>query len=103
LQATLLRIGQLGEALPHRNRVVGNRNLQFLPTSLNLDKAGAFGRANALDTPARELSFVGHVEQPILETRRTEIGNQDFHACSPPEPPCTSLLRQSSATSASTT
>ena len=42
-------------------------------------KQRAFGRADPLDAAARKLPLVGHVEQPILEAGRAEVGDEDLH------------------------
>src|SRR5436190_21497651 len=47
--------------------------------SVDLDEARAFRRADSLHPAARKLPLIGHIEQPILEACRAEIGNEDFH------------------------
>jgi hypothetical protein len=65
--------------LPHRCRVVANRDLEFLTLAAKFYKARAFGRADPLDAAARKAPLVGHVKQPILEACRAEVGDEDFH------------------------
>ena len=57
----------------------GTLRRQFLPLAADLDEARAFRRADPLDAAARKLPLVGHVEQPILEARRAEVGDEDLH------------------------
>ncbi len=82
LEAAGLPIGQLGEALVDRFGMVGHAERFLLPPAANLHHAPALGRADALDSSARKLHPGGHVVQPILETRRAEVGNEDFHGTS---------------------
>ena len=73
------RIGQLLQALPHRHRMIGHLRRQLLPLAADLDEAAAFRRADPFDAAARKLPLVGHIEQPILEARRAEVGDEDLH------------------------
>ena len=36
-------------------------------------------RADPFDATARKLALAVHVEQSVLEARRTEVGYEDFH------------------------
>ena len=45
----------------------------------DLDEADALRLADPVDAAPRQLPFVGEIEQPVLETGRTEIGDEDLH------------------------
>ena len=78
-QAAGVGIGQLGETLPDGLGLVRHVQRMLPAVGADLDEAGALGRTDPFDPAARKLAFVGHVEQPILEARRADIGHEDFH------------------------
>ena len=55
LQAADLGIGQLGQALAHRLRMVGHAQRLLLPLAADLDDAAALRRADPFDAAARKL------------------------------------------------
>ena len=79
LQAAELRVGQLRKALPHRLGVIRHAQRFLLPVAADFDHARAFRRTDPFDSSARKLHASGHVEQPVLETCRAEVGNQNLH------------------------
>ena len=75
----MLRIGQLFEAFPHGNRMVGDVRGEFFSPTTDLDKTLALCRTNPFDPAARKLLLIGHVKQPILEAGRSEVCHQNLH------------------------
>ena len=59
--------------------MIGHVRRQLAPLAADLDDAAAFRRADPFDAAARKLALVGHVEQPILEARRAQVGDEDLH------------------------
>ena len=45
----------------------------------DLHEAVAERLADAIESTARKLSFIRQIKKSVLETRRTQIGNQNFH------------------------
>ena len=70
------------QALPHGRGMVGHVRRQFASLRADLDEATAFAATDPFDAAARKLALVGHVEQPVLEARRAEIGTRTFIALS---------------------
>ncbi len=78
-QAAVLRVRQLRQAMMHGLNVIARADCGIPIPAADLDGASAFRRADALDAAVRELSLTVHVQQTILEARRTEICYEDFH------------------------
>jgi hypothetical protein len=79
LQASGLRVGKLCQASADGLGLVGDTGDFLPPPVADLDVAGAPIGADPLDPTAGELMIGVHVEQSVLEARRTEIGYEDLH------------------------
>ena len=78
-QTSAGRVRQPLDTPLQRRGVVGDGQACLGALSANRDRALAFRLTDAIDPAARELAFGRHVEQPKLEARRAQIGNQDLH------------------------
>src|SRR5205085_9075733 len=78
-QATPGRVHQLIEADAHRGSVVGHVLRRFFTMAADFYEAGAAGLSDAVDDAPGQLRLLWKIEQTILEARRSQIGNEDFH------------------------
>ena len=74
-QAAAGRVCELLQAQPHGRRVIGHARRPFRPLAADVGVGLALVGADPLNAAARKLAFVGHVEQPILEARRAQVGH----------------------------
>jgi hypothetical protein len=79
LDASVLGVGEPIEAEAHGRRVIGHVLRAFLPMRSDLDEAMALRLTDAIDPTPRELRLGRQIEQSVLEARRAEVGDENFH------------------------
>jgi hypothetical protein len=79
LEATSFGIRQLPDACIDRHTMVGNRLLGFRAVFADLNEATTNRGTDPFNATSSELTLIGHVEKSVLETGRSQIGNEYFH------------------------
>ena len=79
LQTSVLRIRQLFQTERYRRCMIGNVRDSLVTVITDLNRTVAVFKSDPVDAAASQLLLGRHVEEPILETRRTQIRDQNFH------------------------
>jgi hypothetical protein len=78
-QATGVGGRQLLQAFSHRDGVIGHGGRHLFAMAADFDEAWTGFGTDPFDPTPSELPLVGHIEQPILKARRSEIGYENLH------------------------
>src|SRR5262245_58947332 len=59
--------------------MIGDGLVRFFAPRADFDKTRTAGLADAVDSAAGQLRLLRKIEQAILEARRAQVGDKDFH------------------------